>query len=126
MNHRVLIVDDFRDSADTLAMVLQAAGYEAHTAYDGEQAIEEAAKLRPDVVLLDIGMPKLNGCDVCRRIREQQWGKRMFLIALSGWGQENDLRCSEEAGFDHHMLKPANPDALLKVLASVPSDEVAS
>jgi CheY-like chemotaxis protein len=120
---RVLIVDDFRDSADSLAMLLKALGHEALTAYDGEQAIVAAAEWRPDVVLLDIGMPKLNGYDVCRRIREQEWGKKMVLIALSGWGQENDRRLSEEAGFDHHMLKPASPDALMEVLASVPAEE---
>ena len=118
---RILIVDDNRDSADSLAMLLKVLGHEVGTAYDGEQAVETAASMRPDVVLLDIGMPKLNGYDACRRIREQPWGQGMFLIALSGWGQEEDRRRTEEAGFDHHMVKPADPAALMKLLVSLSS-----
>ncbi len=116
---RILVVDDNRDSADTLAMLLQIMGNEVGTAYDGEQAITAAAALRPDVVLLDIGMPKLDGYAAGRRIREQPWGKEMVLIALTGWGQEDDRRRTEEAGFNGHMVKPVDPAELMKLLASL-------
>jgi CheY-like chemotaxis protein len=82
------------------------------------EALELAAAFRPDVVLLDIGMPKLNGYEVARRIREQPWGKGIVLVALTGWGQEDDKRRSEQAGFDQHMVKPVELDALNKLLAS--------
>ncbi len=78
------------------------------------------------MVLLDIGMPKLNGYDACRRIREQPWGRGMFLIALTGWGQEEDRRRTEEAGFDRHIVKPVDPAALMKLLASVSAEQEAS
>jgi len=120
---RILIVDDNPDSADSLAMLLQITGYEVGTAYDGEQAVEAAGTLRPDVVLLDIGMPKLNGYEACCRIREQPWGQGMFLIALTGWGQEDDRRRTEEAGFNQHMVKPVDPAALMKLLASLSAEQ---
>ena len=123
---RILIADDNRDSADSLAMLLKIMGNEVGTAYDGEQAVEAAEALRPDVVLLDIGMPKLNGYDACRRIREQPWGRGMFLIALTGWGQEEDRRRTEEAGFNHHIVKPVDPAALMKLLASLSAEQEAS
>jgi CheY-like chemotaxis protein len=119
---RILIVDDNRDSADSLTMLLQIVGHEVHTAYDGEQAIEAARALRPEIALLDIGMPKLNGYAACRCIREQPWGQGMYLIALTGWGQEEDRRGSEEAGFNYHMVKPVDPAVLMKLLASLPSE----
>jgi PAS domain S-box-containing protein len=115
---RILIVDDNRDSADSLAMLLEIFGNEVGTAYDGEEAVEAAGALRPEVVLLDIGMPKLNGYDACRRIRQQPWGQEMFLIALTGWGQDEDRRRTEEAGFNFHIVKPVDPAALMKLLAS--------
>jgi DNA-binding response OmpR family regulator len=99
-------------------MLLQIMGNEVGTAYDGEQAVEAAEAIRPDVALLDIGMPKLNGYDTCRRMREQPWGKGMFLIALTGWGRAEDRRRADEAGFDLHMVKPVDPDVLVKLLAS--------
>jgi CheY-like chemotaxis protein len=114
---RILVVDDMRDNADSLAMLLRLDGNEVETAYDGLAALEAAERLRPDVVLLDIRMPKLNGYDACRRIREQPWGKGMLLIALTGWGQEEDLRRTEEAGFDSHLVKPVDPAALSELLA---------
>jgi PAS domain S-box-containing protein len=115
---RVLIVDDSRDNADSLAMLLQIMGHEVETAYDGEQAVESARLLQPEVVLLDIEMPRLNGFDACRRIREQPWGRGMFLIALTGWGQEEDRRRTEEAGFNQHIVKPVDLNLLMKLLAS--------
>jgi PAS domain S-box-containing protein len=113
---RVLIVDDNRDSADSLAMLVRLAGNEVETAYDGAEALEAAARSRPDVVVLDIGMPKLNGYDACRRIRAEPWGEGMVLIALTGWGQEQDKRRTEDAGFDAHVVKPVDPSALLTLL----------
>ena len=116
---RVLIADDVRDSADSLAMVLRMMGHEAHTAYDGEEAMILAAEVQPEVVILDIGMPKRNGFEACRFIREQPWGAAMTLIAMTGWGREDDRRRTEEAGFDHHLVKPVAPDALLALLSSL-------
>jgi PAS domain S-box-containing protein len=116
---RLLIVDDNRDSADSLAMLLRLNGNEIRTAYDGTQATELARDFQPDVTLLDIGLPKLNGYEACRRIREQPWGKNMVLIAMTGWGQEEDRRRSEEAGFNYHMVKPLDPKALMRLLAEI-------
>jgi signal transduction histidine kinase/ActR/RegA family two-component response regulator len=121
-SRRILIVDDNQDSADSLAMLLRVMGHEVGTAYDGEEAIAAAEALRPEVVLLDIGMPRLNGYDACRRLREQPWGRGMFLIALTGWGQEDDRRQTEEAGFNHHIVKPVDAAALMKLLASLAAD----
>jgi CheY-like chemotaxis protein/two-component sensor histidine kinase len=117
--HRILVVDDGRDSADSLALLLAMKGHDVRTAYDGEQALEAARDDAPNVVLLDLGMPKLNGYDVCRVIREEPWGKDMIVIALTGWGQETDRRGTEEAGFDHHLVKPVDPDTLGEVLDSL-------
>jgi CheY-like chemotaxis protein/two-component sensor histidine kinase len=116
---RILIVDDLMDSADSLAMLLRMTGHEVHTAYDGEEAVIAAEKFGPEVVLLDIGMPKVNGYDACRRIRQEPWGKGIYLIALTGWGQDDDRRRTEEAGFNGHMVKPVNPRDLMKVLAGL-------
>ncbi|MEP7380603.1 MAG: response regulator, partial [Gemmatimonadota bacterium] len=116
---RLLVVDDNRDSADTLAMLLRQTGYDVETAYDGLEGVEAAERFHPDVVLLDIGMPKLNGYDACRRIREETWGKRLVLIALTGWGQEEDHRRTTEAGFNAHLVKPVDPAALIGLLASL-------
>ena len=116
---RILIVDDNADSADSLAMLLRITGHETYTAHDGLGAIEAAEKHRPDVVLLDIGLPKLNGYDVCRRVREQPWGKNIVLIALTGWGQDEDRRKSHEAGFDGHLVKPVDHERLAALLRSL-------
>jgi PAS domain S-box-containing protein len=113
---RVLVVDDNEDGAESLAMLLEFHGHETHQAYDGVEAIAAAERLRPDAVLLDIGLPRLNGYETCRRIREQPWGKDMFLVALTGWGTEEDRQRSGEAGFDTHMVKPVDYDELLRLL----------
>jgi CheY-like chemotaxis protein len=116
---RVLIVDDNRDNADSLVLLLRLVGNDTRTAYDGEEGVTVAAEFRPDVMLLDIGLPKLNGYEACQRIREQSWGKGIVLIAVTGWGQEEDRRRSREAGFDHHMVKPVDPQELMKFLAGL-------
>ena len=118
---RVLIADDLRDSADSLALLLETMGHEVHVAYDGEEAFQAIEDLRPEVALLDLGMPKMSGYDVCRRIREMPWGRQVTLIAQSGWGQDEDRRRTRDAGFDHHIVKPIDPaalDALLRSLAT--------
>ncbi|HVX13982.1 MAG TPA: ATP-binding protein [Pirellulales bacterium] len=116
-NRRILVVDDNRDSAETLALLLRMAGNETHLANDGYEALAVAERVQPDVILLDIGLPNLNGYDVCRRIREQPWGQDIFIAALTGWGQEEDRQRSREAGFDEHLVKPVNHAALMKLLA---------
>jgi CheY-like chemotaxis protein len=122
---RVLIVDDNADSAETLATLLQIGGNETRTAHDGLAAVAAAEAFRPEVALLDIGLPGLNGWDTARRIREQPWGKTMILVALTGWGQEEDRRKSKDAGFDHHLVKPVDIDALMQMLASLPGGQIA-
>ncbi|MBL8112640.1 MAG: PAS domain S-box protein [Acidobacteria bacterium] len=114
---RVLIVDDNKDGAESLAMLLTLEGHETHTAHDGLAALEAAERLRPEIVLLDIGLPLLNGYEVCQRLREQTWGKAMKLVALTGWGQEDDRRKSSKAGFDHHLVKPVDHVALARLIA---------
>jgi CheY-like chemotaxis protein len=109
---RILIADDNRDAADSLAMMLRLAGHEVHSVHDGQEAVEAAGWFRPDLALLDIGMPKLNGLQAARHIRERQWGRQMVLVAITGWGQDEDKRRATEAGFDHHLTKPVDPAAL--------------
>jgi CheY-like chemotaxis protein len=118
---RILIVDDNEDGAESLAILLQLAGHDTQQAHDGVEAVEAAERFRPDAMLLDIGLPRMNGYEVCRVIRKKPWGKDMVLVALTGWGQEEDRHLSREAGFDAHMVKPVNHDALLQFLASLPS-----
>lgn len=121
---RILIVDDNRDSADSLAMLMEITGNKTYMAHDGAEAVEAAEKYRPEVVLLDIGLPKLDGYEVCRRVREQPWGKNILVIALTGWGQEDDRRRSEEAGFNGHLVKPVDYDKLLDLLGSLGESNV--
>jgi PAS domain S-box-containing protein len=116
---RILIVDDSRDGAASLGMLLSLLGHDTRTAHDGLEALELAEAFHPNVMLLDIGLPKLNGYDVCRRIRQQPWGKEIFIIAVTGWGQEDDRRRAQEAGFDQHMIKPVDFTALEKQLAEL-------
>jgi len=116
---RILIADDNPDSVEVLSLVLEHAGYEVRTAHDGLEAVRAAATFRPEVALLDIGMPGLNGYEAAQRIREQSGGWDMVLVAITGWGQEGDKRRAREAGFDHHLTKPVDPADLQKLLASV-------
>jgi two-component system CheB/CheR fusion protein len=114
---RVLIADDNRDAAESLAALLRLAGHQVVTAIDGVAAIEAAPEFLPEVALLDIGMPRLNGYEVARRIRQEPWGREMLLVALTGWAKEEDQRRTKEAGFDIHLVKPADPADLLELLA---------
>ncbi len=116
---RILIVDDNRDGADSLSEMLKMMGNDTRTAYDGQQAVDLASEYRPDVILLDIGLPKLNGYEACRLIREQPMGQGVVLIAVTGWGQDEDRRRSHEAGFDHHLVKPVDPQALMRMLTQL-------
>ena len=101
----------------SLAMLLKLTGHETHTAYDGLEAVEAAATFRPDVVLLDIGLPKLNGYEAAQRIREQPHGESTMLVALTGWGQDEDRQKSKDAGFGAHIVKPVDLAALTRLLA---------
>jgi len=114
---RLLIADDLRDNADSLTAYFRAANHEVRTAYDGAEALDEAMVFRPDLIFLDIGMPKLTGHEVCRRIREEEWGKDIFIVAITGWGQESDRRLTAEAGFDHHLVKPVDIGELLAIVS---------
>jgi CheY-like chemotaxis protein len=116
---RVLIADDNEDALRSLAMMLRAMGHEVHTARDGAEVLEAAAIIMPALILLDIGMPRMNGYDAARRIREQPWGRGITLVALTGWGLDEDKRLATEAGFDRHVVKPVEAPILREILASV-------
>jgi CheY-like chemotaxis protein len=117
--HRVLIVDDNTDAAETLRLLLESlGGGEVRTASNGADALKTAATLHPDVVLLDLSMPDMDGYELARRMRAESWGKGVLLVALTGWGQDQHRRRSHEAGFDRHMIKPADAEALRAVLNS--------
>ncbi len=114
-SRRVLVVDDNEDAADSLAMLLSVRGDEVRIAYDGEQAVAAQLDFRPEVVLLDIGLPKLSGYDVARAIRSAR-GDDVLIIAITGWGQEDDRQRARDAGFDHHFTKPVDFDQLLDLI----------
>ena len=117
---RILIVDDNHDSADSMATLLKLTGHQTRTASDGLQAVTMTATFRPEVVLMDIGLPKLNGYDAARQIRGEPWGKNILLVAVTGWGQAEDRRKSKDAGFDVHFVKPVDYAALIKLFESLP------
>ena len=119
LNRRILVVDDNRDSAASMAMMLQLLGNEIRTAHDGIEAVEFAEKFRPQVILMDIGMPRLNGYEATRHIREQPWGRDVVIIALTGWGQEVDRAKSREAGCNGHLVKPIDWPDLEKLLTEL-------
>jgi CheY-like chemotaxis protein len=115
---RVLVVDDNQDAADMLAVVVEKFGHEVRVAYDGEQAIAVAGGFQPEIILMDLGMPKLDGYAAARHIRRQSWGQEVLLVALSGWGQDGHKKQAKEAGFDHHLVKPADATQLRQLLAN--------
>ena len=112
---RILVVDDNRDAADTLAMSLGMLGHDVRTVYEAPRVVDTAAGFQPELVFMDIGMPRMNGYDVARAIREQEWGGDTMLVALTGWGKEDDRAKSRAAGFDHHLVKPAELDEILRL-----------
>jgi CheY-like chemotaxis protein len=116
MRARILIADDNRDAADTMGMLLEFGGHEVIIAHSGNQALQLGRERRPDVVILDIGMPDLNGYDVARTARNEDWGKSAYLIALTGWGQAEDKERARLAGFDRHLTKPVDPDLVEEIL----------
>ena len=116
---RVLVVDDNEDSVDSLAMLLRMLGHEVATSNDGESALNVADQFRPDVAILDIGLPKLNGYDLAKQIREMPWARDVVLVALTGWGQEQHRRRSAESGFNHHLTKPVELEVLQQILSDV-------
>jgi PAS domain S-box-containing protein len=120
---RFVVADDNRDSADSLALMLRLGGHEVVTAYDGRQAIDTLRERRPDVAIVDIGMPECDGYEVARAVRREPWGRSLLLVALTGWGQPSDRQRAREAGFDHHFTKPIDPDRLDAVLAGVPEPQ---
>jgi CheY-like chemotaxis protein len=121
---KVLVVDDNKDAAVVLSVVVKMLGNEVKLASDGEEAIQVAAEFLPDLVLMDIGMPKMNGYEAARHIRQQPWGQKMMFVALTGWGQDEDKQRTKDAGFDFHLVKPVEPSELQRLLAEIKPKEV--
>jgi CheY-like chemotaxis protein len=116
-SRRVLVADDNEDAGESLAMLLRLDGHEVEVANNGTDALALFDRMHPEVAILDIGMPGLSGYEVASRIRERETGRRVILIAVTGWGQETDKARASAAGFDHHFTKPVEPDALSTLLA---------
>jgi PAS domain S-box-containing protein len=125
-SRRILVADDFPQSAETLARLLEKDGNEVQIAKDGVAAVEAAAEFLPDIILMDLAMPRLDGYQAANRIRQQPWGKSMILIALTGWGQQQDRRRTQEAGFDAHLTKPVNYGAIVSLLTRLTPPAAAS
>lgn len=117
MRERILVVDDERDTADSLARLIESLGYEAKAVYDGSQAIEQAGAFLPDMALIDIGMPDLNGYETVARIRQQRGSQHVILVAVTGWTREEDKQRAYECGFDLHVPKPMSAETLRELLA---------
>jgi signal transduction histidine kinase len=118
VRRNILIADDNQDALESLALMLRMEGHEVYCASDGEEALALAGLRKPEIVVLDVGMPKLDGCEVARRIRAQSWGRGAVLVALTGWGQDVDRRRSRDAGFDMHLVKPVDPATLCDMLVT--------
>jgi CheY-like chemotaxis protein len=115
---KVLIADDNRDAADSLAMILKLSGYEVVLAYSGKEAITAALRERPEALILDIGMPDATGYEVAERLRQEPWGRSALLLAITGWGQEDDKKRAKAAGFDEHLTKPVDAGQVEQVLSA--------
>jgi CheY-like chemotaxis protein len=115
---RILVADDNRDAAETLGVLLEVMGHTVRRVHDGESAVQETQAFDPQLVLLDIGMPRLNGYETCRSIRAQDGGRRRTLVAVTGWGQPQDVQSAHDAGFDHHMVKPLDIEVLMRVIGA--------
>ena len=120
---RILVVDDYKDGATSMCRLLKHLGHETRMACDGLAGLEAGREFRPDVALLDIGMPVLNGYELARRLRAEPWGTSVVLVAVTGWGQDQDRQRTTDAGFDHHLVKPVMPEELMRILASVVTPE---
>ena len=119
MGLRVLVVDDDRDLATGTEIILRAMGHDVRVAHDGAEALEIAAAFQPEAALVDLGMPNMNGYLLARKLREWRWTRDAVLIAVTGWGGERERERAKEAGFDHHLLKPAQPERIAELLAEV-------
>ena len=117
---KILVVDDHRDGAESMLALLAMHGHDVRMAHDGEAALTAAEAFRPDVMLLDIGLPLLSGYEVCQRLREQPWGRQIVVVALTGWGDHDAVQKGEAAGFDRHLVKPVDEAVLVATLASLP------
>jgi CheY-like chemotaxis protein len=117
------VVDDNVDAVEALALILESARYRVVRAYDGQQAIDRAREVQPNAVLLDLGLPRVDGFTVAKRLREETWGHDALLLAISGYGQAHDRDRSSAAGFDHHLVKPIDYDALFMLLQNGRSQE---
>ena len=122
--HRILVADDNADSVATLSLMLEALGHDVRVAHDGVQTVETAESFRPDAILMDIGMPGLNGFDACARIRARPWARDVFIVALTGWGQDEDKLRSKAAGFDRHLVKPVEPAMLERMILALPARQI--
>jgi CheY-like chemotaxis protein len=120
------VVDDNKDVAESTAVLLRMAGCDVHVVYDGDEALQAMPRLRPDAVLLDIGLPKVNGYQVAERIRAEPEHRRTLIVAISGYGQEEHRLQSQQSGFDYHIVKPIDPPVLTRLLASLWSHRGAS
>jgi CheY-like chemotaxis protein len=114
---RVLVVDDNRDAADTLAEILKLSGHEVFVGHSGQEALDLGARERPDAIILDIGMPDISGYEAARRVRQEPWGREVFLLAMTGWGQADDKAKAHAAGFNAHLTKPVDLDEVEQMLA---------
>jgi CheY-like chemotaxis protein len=119
---RILVVDDLNDAAASLAMVCELYGAEARVARDGREALAVGATFLPDVVLMDISMPHMDGYEAARRLRAESWGKKVVLIALTGWGRQGDIEAARKAGFDGHLLKPVGAEALIDLITQLSAE----
>ncbi|HXS20349.1 MAG TPA: response regulator [Steroidobacteraceae bacterium] len=119
LKRRLLVVDDNRDAAESMSMLLEMWGHEVAYAYDGPSALETAEQWQPEAVFLDIGLPGMDGYEVAERLRELPQAKGAVLIAITGYGQEDDRQRSQRAGIDHHLVKPVAPDALRSLIDSL-------
>ncbi len=122
-NLRILIVDDNSDAAESLGILLRMKGNTVRTANDGEEAIRKALEFEPDVVLCDIGLPKMSGYEVCQALKERMASNGILFIAVTGWGQESDRLKSREAGFDHHLVKPVDPQQIFAIIEDLMGQE---
>jgi CheY-like chemotaxis protein len=118
-SRKILVADDDQDSAESLALLFQLMGHDVRAAQSGLAAIDVAAEFRPDLIVLDIGMPGLDGYEVCRRIRQHDWAQTIVIAALTGWSRDEDRDRSEQAGFNHFLVKPVDPKALEDLIAGV-------